>query len=156
MYINIHKCIIINLMNFVTTTILFVLNVAGDFPDLQASNSLAPSKTKRMVVTTQNLIIMIIIMIIIIRRRNSNNNSNNNKNENNVDSNNRNKSRKIANINLKYFHPFCLSARNALQSIHIQYSSYTSLTLSPTGAQLFNLFIQQSSIFLNPFLSSTW
>ena len=58
-------------------------------------------------------------MIIIIRRRNNNNNSNNNKNENNVDSNNINKSRKTANINLKYFHPFCLSARNALQSIHI-------------------------------------
>ena len=59
------------------------------------------------------------IIIIIRRRRNNNNNSNNNKNENNVDSNNINKSRKIANINLKYFHPFCLSARNALQSIHI-------------------------------------
>ena len=36
MYINIYKCIIINLMNFVTATISFVLNVAGDFPDLQA------------------------------------------------------------------------------------------------------------------------
>ena len=23
------------------------------------------------------------------------------------------------NINLKFFHPFCLSARNALQSVHI-------------------------------------
>ena len=36
MYINIYKCIIINLMNFVTATISFVLNVAGDLPDLQA------------------------------------------------------------------------------------------------------------------------
>ena len=36
MYINIYKCSIINLINFVTATISFVLNVAGDLPDLQA------------------------------------------------------------------------------------------------------------------------
>ena len=35
MYINIYKCII-NLINFVTATISFVPNVAGDLPDLQA------------------------------------------------------------------------------------------------------------------------
>ena len=35
MYINIYKCSIINLINFVTATIFFVLNVAGDSPDLQ-------------------------------------------------------------------------------------------------------------------------
>ena len=34
MYINIYKCII-NLINFVTATISFVLNVIGDLPDLQ-------------------------------------------------------------------------------------------------------------------------
>ena len=36
MYTNIYKCIIINLINFVTATIFFVLNVARDLPDLQA------------------------------------------------------------------------------------------------------------------------
>ena len=36
MYINIYKCIITNLINFVTATIFFVLNVAGDLQDLQA------------------------------------------------------------------------------------------------------------------------
>ena len=35
MYINRYKCIIINLINFVTATISFVLNVIGDLPDLQ-------------------------------------------------------------------------------------------------------------------------
>ena len=45
-----------------------------------------------------------------------NHDSNNNPNNNN---NNINKSRKIININLKHFHPFCLSARNALQNVHI-------------------------------------
>ena len=35
MYINIYKCII-NLINFVTATISFVLNVAGNLPDIQA------------------------------------------------------------------------------------------------------------------------
>ena len=52
-----------------------------------------------------------------------------------------NKSRKIRNINLKRFHLFCLSVRNALQNVHIQYALYTSLTLSPTGAQVFNFYI---------------
>ena len=36
MYTNIYKCIIINLINFVTATIFFALNVARDLPDLQA------------------------------------------------------------------------------------------------------------------------
>ena len=36
MYTNVYKCIIINLINFVTATIFFVLNVARDLPDLQA------------------------------------------------------------------------------------------------------------------------
>ena len=36
MYTNIYKCIIINLINFVTATIFFVLNVARDLPELQA------------------------------------------------------------------------------------------------------------------------
>ena len=36
MYINRCKCIIINLINFVTATISFALNVIGDLPDLQA------------------------------------------------------------------------------------------------------------------------
>ena len=35
MYINVYKCII-NLINFVTATISFVSNVAGELPDLQA------------------------------------------------------------------------------------------------------------------------
>ena len=35
MYIYIYKCIIIILINFVTATISFVLNVAIDLPDLQ-------------------------------------------------------------------------------------------------------------------------
>ena len=54
--------------------------------------------------------------IILMRSDINNNNSNNNPNNNNK---NINKSRKITNINLKHFHPFCLSARNALQNIHI-------------------------------------
>ena len=51
MYINIYKCIIINLINFVTATISFVLNVARDLPDLQARYNLVPSKTKQIVTT---------------------------------------------------------------------------------------------------------
>ena len=37
----------------------------------------------------------------------------------NNNSNNNISQEKIANINLKHFHPFCLSARNALQNAHI-------------------------------------
>ena len=36
MYVYIYKCIIIILINFVIATISFILNVAGDLPDLQA------------------------------------------------------------------------------------------------------------------------
>ena len=46
MYINIYKCIIINLINFLTATISFFLNVAGDFPDLQAPPQLCSIKNK--------------------------------------------------------------------------------------------------------------
>ena len=46
MYINIYKCIIINLINFVTATISFVLNVAGDLPDLQAPPQPCSIKSK--------------------------------------------------------------------------------------------------------------
>ena len=35
MYINIYKCVIINLINFMSATISFVLNVARDLPDPQ-------------------------------------------------------------------------------------------------------------------------
>ena len=34
--VHIYKCIMIILINFVIATISFVLNVAGDLPDLQA------------------------------------------------------------------------------------------------------------------------
>ena len=85
MYINIYKCII-NLINFLTATISFVPNVAGDLPDLQAPPQPCSIKTKQ-IVTTQDLIIMIIITIIIIiitkiilmqSHINHNNNNNNN------------------------------------------------------------------------------
>ena len=46
MYINIYKCIIINLINFVTATISFVLNVTGDLPDLQAPPQSCSMKNK--------------------------------------------------------------------------------------------------------------
>ena len=36
MYINVYKCIIINLINFVTATISFVLTVTRDLADIQA------------------------------------------------------------------------------------------------------------------------
>ena len=64
MYINIYKCII-NLINFVTATISFVLNVLEICQTSRLRHSLAPSKTKQ-IVTTQDLIIMIIITTIII------------------------------------------------------------------------------------------
>ena len=67
-YIYIYKCIIIILINFVVATIPFVLNVAGDFPDLQ---TLPKTKTKtKQIVTTNNLII---IVIIIIKNNNKDN-----------------------------------------------------------------------------------
>ena len=61
---------------------------------------------------------MIIITIILIQS-DINNNNNDDDNCNNNSNNNINKSRKITNINLKHFYPFCLSARNALQNVHI-------------------------------------
>ena len=76
-------------------------------------------------------------IILIQSDINNNNNNNYNKNNNNVNNNNNNnyliiviaililitvnKSRKITNIFLKHFHPFCLSTRNALQNVHIKY-----------------------------------
>ena len=42
-----YKCIIINLINFVTTTISFVLNVARDLSDLQAPPQPCSIKTDR-------------------------------------------------------------------------------------------------------------
>ena len=46
MYINIYKCIIINLINFVTATISFVLNVVGDLPGLQTPPQSCSIKNK--------------------------------------------------------------------------------------------------------------
>ena len=46
MYIYIYKCIIIILINFVIATISFVLNVAGDLPDLQVSPQSCSIKNK--------------------------------------------------------------------------------------------------------------
>ena len=46
MYINTYKCIIINFINFMTATISFVLNVAGDLPDLQDRSQPCSSKNK--------------------------------------------------------------------------------------------------------------
>ena len=43
---NIYKCIIINLINFMTATISFFLNFGGDFPDLQAPPQLCSIKKK--------------------------------------------------------------------------------------------------------------
>ena len=61
MHINIYKCIIINLINFVTATISFVLNVVGNFPDIQAPPQPCSIKNKTdSDNTTYNLIIMII------------------------------------------------------------------------------------------------
>ena len=62
---------------------------------------------------------MIIIVTKTILMESDINNNNNNNNNNNSNNNNINKSRKIININLKHFHRFCLSARNALQNVHI-------------------------------------
>ena len=68
MYINIYKCIIINLINFVTATISFVLNVAGYFPDLQSPPQPCSIKNKT---DSDN--------IQLDNNDNNNNNNNNNK-----------------------------------------------------------------------------
>ena len=67
MYINIYKCII-NLINFVTATISFVLNVNGDLPDLQVPPQPCSIKNKT---DSDN------------RELNNNDNNNNNNNKNN-------------------------------------------------------------------------
>ena len=71
MYINIYKCII-NLINSVTATISFVLNVAEDLPDLQAPPQPSSIKNKTDINNTgpEN-------------NDNNNNNNNNNNNKNN-------------------------------------------------------------------------
>ena len=79
MYINIYKCII-NLINFVTATISFVLNVAGDLPDLQALPQPCSIKNK---IDSDN--------IGLDNNDNDNNNNNNNKKNNNNDNNYNNK-----------------------------------------------------------------
>ena len=68
MHINIYKCIIINLINFVTATISFALNVIRDLPDLQALPQPCSIKNKT---DSDN-----------IELDNSNNNNNNNNNNN--------------------------------------------------------------------------
>ena len=73
MYINIYKCIIIILINFVTATISFVLNVAGDLQDLQASPQPYSIKNKT---DSDNI------------ELDNNNNNNNNNNDNNNNTNN--------------------------------------------------------------------
>ena len=70
MYINIYKCVI-NLINFVTATISFVLNVAGELPDLQALPQPCSIKNKT---ESDN---------IELDNNNNNDNSNNNNNNNN-------------------------------------------------------------------------
>ena len=72
MYINIYKCIF-NLINFVTATIYFVLNVAGDLPDLQVPPEYCSIKNKT---DSDN------------RELDNNNNNNNNNNSNNNSNNN--------------------------------------------------------------------
>ena len=65
-YIYIYKCIIIILINFVTATISFVLNITRDLPGLQASPQPCSIKNKT---GSDN-----------IELDNNNNNINNNKN----------------------------------------------------------------------------
>ena len=77
MYINIYKCII-NLINSVTATISFVLNVAGDLPDLQAPPQPCSIKNKTDSDNTE-------------LDNNDNNNNNNNNNHDNNNNNNKNK-----------------------------------------------------------------
>ena len=64
-----YKCII-NLINFVTATISFVLNVTGDLPDLQAPPQPCSIKNKTDSDNTE-------------LNNNDNNNNNNNNNKNN-------------------------------------------------------------------------
>ena len=73
MYINIYKCII-NLINFVTATISFILNLAGDLPDLQAPPQLCFIKNKTDDGNTE---------LDNNDNNNNNDNSNNNNNKNN-------------------------------------------------------------------------
>ena len=63
-----YKCIIIILINFVIATISFVLNVAGDLPQLQAPPQPCSIKNKT---DSDN---------IELEHNNNNNNNNNNKN----------------------------------------------------------------------------
>ena len=82
MYINIYKYSIINLINFVTATLSFVLNVAGDLPDLQAPAQPCSINKKT---DSDN------IELDNNNDDDDNNNNNNNKNNNNnVNSNNNN------------------------------------------------------------------
>ena len=67
MYINIYKCIVVNLINFVTATISFVLNVARDLLDLQAPSQPCSIKNKT---DSDN---------IELDNNDNNNNNNNNK-----------------------------------------------------------------------------
>ena len=78
MYINIYKCIV-NLTNFVTATISFVLNVAGDLPDLQAPPQPCSIKNKTDSDNTE-----------LDNNDNINSNHDNNNNDNNNNSNNNN------------------------------------------------------------------
>ena len=78
MYINIYKYSIINLINFVTATLSFVLNVAGDLPDLQAPAQPCSIKKKT---DSDN---------IELDNNNDDDDNNNNNNNNNVNSNNNN------------------------------------------------------------------
>ena len=73
MYINIYKCII-NLINFVTATISFVLNFTGDLPDLQA-----PPQPCSIINKTDS-----------DNTELNNNDNNNNNNDNNNNNNNKN------------------------------------------------------------------
>ena len=69
MYINIYKCIIINLMTFVTATISFALNVTRDLPDHFCGARLQPCSIKNKT-NTDN--------IELDNNDNHNNNNNNN------------------------------------------------------------------------------
>ena len=87
MYINIYKYII-NLINFVTATISFVRNVAGDLPDLQALQQPCSIKSKTDSDNTE-------------LDNNDNNDNNNNNNYNNNNDNNNNNNQNKNNFNAK-------------------------------------------------------